>query len=80
MNKLLKRGVLLVSLIFILYLYLKQDFEQSSATLYTNGNIITLNENQPEAEAMYIVDGKIIEIGTNKELDTKELNNIKVVD
>ena len=80
MNKLLKKGVILISLVFILYLYLKQDFEKSSVTLYKNGNIITLNENQPVAESMYIVDGKIIEIGTNKELDTKELNNIKVVD
>ena len=80
MKKLLKIGVLLIGLVFILYLYLNQDFEKSAITLYKNGHIITLNENQPIAEAMYIVDGKIIDIGTNKELDTKELNNITVVD
>ena len=80
MNKLLKKGILLISLVFILLLYLKQDFKKSSVILYKNGNIITLNENQPVAEAMYIAEGKIIEIGTNKELDKKELNNIKVVD
>ena len=80
MSKIVKIGLLLISLVVISYVYLKQDFEKAPQTLYKNGNIITLNPNQPQAEAMYVVDGKIIETGTNKELEKNIPNDILVVD
>ncbi len=80
MSKIFKISLLLISLVVISYVYLKQDFEKAPQTLYKNGNIITLNPNQPQVEAMYVVDGKIIEIGTNKELEENTPNDIQVVD
>ncbi len=80
MNKLLKTLLFFISLVLISYLYLKQDFEKTQKTIYKNGFIITLNEDQPFAEAMYVVDGKIIEIGTNKQLDKNLPNEITTVD
>ncbi len=39
--------------------------------LYYNGNIITMNEAQPKAEAILIEDGVIVAIGSNEELLTE---------
>lgn len=36
---------------------------QSSTTVYTNGNIITINDHQPTAEAVAVRDGKILAVG-----------------
>ncbi len=81
MGKLLKRNLFIISLILLFsYFYLKRDFKRTLPTLYKNGNLITLNENQPFAEAMYVVDGKIIEIGTNKQLEKNTPENATVVD
>ncbi|MBT3174006.1 MAG: amidohydrolase [Lentimicrobiaceae bacterium] len=80
MIKLLKIGLFFISLVLISYLYLKQDFEKTPKTIYKNGFIITLNEYQPFAEAMYVVDGKIIEIGTNEQLEKDLPNEITTVD
>lgn len=33
-------------------------------TLYYNGKIITVNDAQPQAEALLVEDGKIIVVGT----------------
>lgn len=51
------------------YLYLIRDFERTSPTLYLNGNFITVNPSQPQAEAMYVADGKIVAIGKQSELE-----------
>ncbi|MCP4978298.1 MAG: hypothetical protein GY931_19295, partial [Maribacter sp.] len=78
MTKSLKIGLFFICIVFISYLYLKQDFEKASPTLYKNGNIITLNQHQPLAEAMYVVDGRILEVGTNKQLEKNVSNGITV--
>mgnify|MGYP002568527375 CR=1 FL=1 len=37
-------------------------------TLYYNGNVITMNEAQPKAEAILVEDGKIVAVGSNEDL------------
>ncbi len=80
MKKILKASLIIIIFILISYIYLKQDFEKNPPTLYKNSHIITLNENQPFAEAMYIENGKIIEIGTDQELEKFISKDVKVVD
>ena len=80
MNTSLRIGLTFIGFVFFSYLYLKHDFKKASPTLYKNGNIITLNQHQPIAEAMYIVDGRIIQVGTNKQLEKNISNDIAVVD
>ncbi|WP_055445256.1 amidohydrolase [Lacinutrix himadriensis] len=80
MKKLLKISLFLIGLLFISYLYLIQDFKRTAPTLYTNGNIITLNQQQPFAEAMFIKDGKIVEIGSAKQLEKLISKSESIVD
>lgn len=80
MKKILKASLIIIIFILISYFYLKQDFEKNPPTLYKNSHIITLNENQPFAEAMYVENGKIIEIGTDQELEKFISKDVKVVD
>jgi len=43
----------------------------SNVTLLLSANIYTVNQNQPKAEAVAMQDGKIIAVGSNKELLSK---------
>lgn len=79
MNKKVRIGVFCSILLLISYVYLKQDFTKASPTLYTNGAIITLNEQQPYAEAMYVEEGRILAIGTNTQLEEYRTKNIAIV-
>ncbi|MBT8219487.1 MAG: amidohydrolase [Bacteroidia bacterium] len=55
--------------IFVTLFYLLSDFKKIPPTLYFNANIITINDYQPKADAMYVVGGRIDQIGTLKELN-----------
>ena len=61
-------------------IFLIQDFDITPPTLYKNGHIITLNDEQPFAEAMLIINGKISEIGTNEHLEKHVSSNSIVED
>ena len=69
-----------MGLLCISFVYLRQDFKKTPPTLYKNGNIITLNAKQPFVEAMHVVDGKIIEIGSNKHVEKNLSSNITIID
>ena len=49
-------------------------------TIYTNGNIYTVNEAQPWAEAVAIKDGKFIKVGSNAEVQVHEGDDTEVID
>ncbi len=38
-------------------------------TIYSNGNIITINDNQPSVEALAVKDGKILAVGGHAEIE-----------
>ncbi|GGG97767.1 lipoprotein [Polaribacter pacificus] len=80
MKKTLKTSLLIIGLIFILYTYLLRDFRRTLPTLYTNGHIITLNEENDFAESMFVENGKIVDIGTNEQLKKYDLKNVDIVD
>src|SRR5215510_96518 len=62
------------------------SFEPTSArpepadTVFKNGNFYTVNERQPRAEAVAVKAGKIIYVGSNKDVKTFEGNDTRIVD
>jgi hypothetical protein len=54
--------------------------KEKADTVYINGRIYTVNENQPWAEAVAIKDGKFIKVGTNDDLKSFTDENTKFVD
>ena len=43
--------------------------EQAADTIYTGGNIITVNDAQPSAEAVAVKDGKILMVGSTADVE-----------
>lgn len=64
---------------FFLYV-IKADFRKAEITIYINGNIITIDSLHPKAEAMFVKDGIIEDIGTNSEIEVYKTENIKIID
>lgn len=48
--------------------------------IYHNGDIITVNDNQPTAEAVAVKDGKIIAVGNKDEILKSKGNKTKLID
>ncbi|MFK5890463.1 MAG: amidohydrolase [Flavobacteriaceae bacterium] len=61
------------------YFYIIRDFKKAEATLYKNANIITLDDDMPQAQAMIVANGKIVAVGTNDVLSKLKNQYIKVV-
>jgi hypothetical protein len=57
-----------------------QDSDSFADAIIINGVITTMNDAQPEAEALAIKDGIIIKIGTNLEIETLKNEQTKVID
>ncbi len=49
-------------------------------TLYYNGKIITVNDAQPQAEALLVEDGKIIAVGTQNTVSVLKDDATELVD
>ncbi|MGD8547513.1 MAG: amidohydrolase, partial [Thiohalophilus sp.] len=52
----------------------------SADTIYTGGNIITINDEQPDAEAVAVKDGKIVAVGKKDEVMKTAGENTRQVD
>lgn len=79
----MKRKIILtliaVSMILFVYKYVVNDFKKTENTIYLNASIITLNEEQPSAQAMLVKNGIIEAIGSNAEI-TKLKTTEAIVD
>ena len=74
--------ILTITTLFLL-LACQSGSEQSSTIadlIYQNGNIYTVNENMPKAEAVAVKDGKISFIGSNDEAEKYRGENTQVID
>ncbi len=60
---------LLIVIGFTLW-YAKKDFPKTPPTVYHNAQIFTINDQQPQAQAMWVEEGKIKAIGSNEEVLT----------
>ena len=56
------------------------DFPQTPKTAYVNANIITIDENQPNAEAMIVENGIIQAIGTTADIQSQISNETNTID
>jgi predicted amidohydrolase YtcJ len=51
-----------------------------AATIYTNGDIVTMDAKRPSAQAVAIRDGKIIAVGDRNEVQAQAGNNTQLID
>jgi predicted amidohydrolase YtcJ len=56
------------------------DSSDIADTIYKNGKIYTVNEDQPWAEAVAIRDGRFIVVGSNADVEKVTAENTKVID
>ncbi len=54
--------------------------EPAADIVFKNGNIYTVNEDQPKAEAIAVKYGKIVFVGSNAEVKRFEVKGVKVID
>ena len=54
--------------------------EQIADIIYTGGDIVTMNDIHPTAEALAIKDGKILRVGSKADMDTCKGNDTKTID
>ena len=65
-------------IIFIITIMTFSTAQQKKA--FINGNIYTVNEKRPEAEAVLIEDGRITFVGSNDEIKSRMDNTTEVID
>jgi len=80
MKNLARIIIVFIILALLGYFYVINDFKKAESTLYKNGDIITLEDKKPSAEAMIVADGKIIAIGRDDALSKLKKQYTKIVD
>ena len=58
----------LLTCLIISTFWVAQAYAIEADTIYTHGTIITINDNQPSADAVAVKDGKIIGVGKNNKI------------
>ncbi|HEX9229390.1 MAG TPA: hypothetical protein VF885_22555, partial [Arthrobacter sp.] len=49
-------------------------------SIYINANVITMNDAQPRAEALAFKGGKVLVVGTRKDVEARKGSATKVID
>ena len=78
-----KRYIVLISILLLViagYFYVMQDFKQENSLLIYNGTILTLEDDLPSVEAIYVKNGIIQEMGLYADLEKYESQVDKVID
>lgn len=65
--------------LFVLLLF-ALNFTSSASTLYVNGQFYTVNPQQPQVQALLVVDGKIAFVGSDKEGRSKAGRETEIFD
>lgn len=73
------RSVLSIALLIVLFLAGCEGTAPADLVL-RNGTVVTVDENQPEAEALAIAGDRIVAVGTNTEIDAYIGSGTEVVD
>jgi predicted amidohydrolase YtcJ len=76
----MKNTLLLILLISALSFAAVPVKQGQADTIFLNGNIYTVNDKQPRAEAIAVKDGKIVFVGTNAEAGAFKGERTRVVD
>ncbi len=80
----MKRKLTIIGLLLVLliagYMYIMHDFAKTERTMYLHGNILTLDNEQPTAQAMLVENGIIQAIGTDEAVSKLQTTNTHIVD
>lgn len=70
----------LFSLVLLSSFFLACQKKEVADTIFTNGNIYTVDEKNPTAEAIAVLDERILAVGSNAEIEKLKGPNTKTVD
>ncbi len=71
----------ILTLLFLSLLFFSCQQNQSAPdTILLNGNIYTVDEKMPQAQALAIKDGLILQVGTNEEIEKLKGDKTQVID
>lgn len=79
-NKLIHLGIFLIILSAGMVSCKKEDSEPYADTIYINGRIYTVNNDQPWVEAVGVKDGKFIGVGSTEEINKLKGENTVIFD
>lgn len=79
-NKLIHLGIFLIILSAGMVSCKKEDSEPYADTIYINGRIYTVNNDQPWVEAVGVKDGKFIGVGSTEEINKLKGENTFIFD
>lgn len=72
--------LLLIALSLFVVRAQKEEKELPAEVLFKNGNIYTVDDDQPKAEAIAVKFGKIVFVGSNADAKKYEVKGVKVID
>ncbi len=78
--KIIVSTLLLIALLLVAVNAQKEEKELPADILFKNGNIYTVNDDQPKAEALAVKLGRIVFVGSNLDAKKYEVKGVKVVD
>lgn len=66
-----KRIALAVAVVIVLGLVvfavsLRSDYQRQAETIYFNGNVLTMDDSLPRAQAVLVRDGRVISVGDSE--------------
>ncbi|MCC6726355.1 MAG: amidohydrolase [Saprospiraceae bacterium] len=76
----MRKPILLPLFLALLFSACKQAQQQSADTILFNGNIYTVDEAHPTAEAIAIKDGLILQVGSNSDIEKLKGDKTEVID
>lgn len=76
----MKKITLFVALYIIPFLVFASETFPSADIIYHNGTILTINDKQPKVEAVAIKDGKILAVGSKKDVLKSKDSSTKFID
>jgi predicted amidohydrolase YtcJ len=71
---------ILLVIVLSLFVVSAQEKELPAEILFKNGNLYTVNDEQPKAEAIAVKYGKIVFVGSNADAKKYEVKGVKVID
>lgn len=65
---------------FVLLSFCRQIFSQTADVIYQNGDVLTMEDSQPNARAIAAKDGKILAVGSAKEVKKYQGKSTELID
>jgi len=73
-------SIIMLAILFLLYNVATTDFIPSNDRIYTNGQILTMEEENPLEHAMLVRQGKIVALGSTEQILQLHTQDTEVID